>query len=155
MQCWELKAKIYLKFIFYLSGLRPRAVSACEETRAIWSHEKTITQKVWVFSPFQKKWNKFSASDWRKVHSSFSRTVILFYKRISNCYGNVTFIIEIRKWVEPRSNVPWLKKDHLEDWKNCCFWLTFRQPVRKPESSDSVNPLKIQKPWRAIWLVNR
>ena len=36
----------------------------------------------------------------------------------------------------------WIEKNHLGDWspeKDCCLWLTFRQPARKPssESSDS------------------
>ena len=43
-----------------------------------------------------------------------------------------------------------IEKDRLGDWspeKDCCYWLTFRQPVRKPssESSGSVSQLKIQK----------
>ena len=53
-----------------------------------------------------------------------------------------------------------IEKDHLGDRspeKDCCCWLTFRQPVLKPssESSGSVSQLKIQKPWWAIlclWL---
>ena len=48
-----------------------------------------------------------------------------------------------------------IEKDRLGDRspeKDCCYWLTFRQPVRKPssESSGSVCQLKIQKPWWAI-----
>ena len=35
----------------------------------------------------------------------------------------------VRKWFEPRSNIPWLIKDHMGDWspeKDCCLRLTFR-----------------------------
>ena len=43
-----------------------------------------------------------------------------------------------------------IEKDHLGDRspeKDCCLWLTFRQPVQKPssESSDSLSQLKIQQ----------
>ena len=43
-----------------------------------------------------------------------------------------------------------IEKDHLGDRSpenDCGFWLTFRQPVRKPssESSDSLSQLKIQQ----------
>ena len=41
----------------------------------------------------------------------------------------------IRKWYEPRSNVPWIENDHLDDCsseKDCCWRLTLRQPVLRP-----------------------
>ena len=53
------------------------------------------------------------------------------------------------------------EKDHLGGWspeKDCCLWLTFRQPVRKPssESSDSLRQLKIQKKdERFDWSIDR
>ena len=44
-----------------------------------------------------------------------------------------------------------IKKDYLGDWspdKDCCWRLTFRQPLLKPfsESSGSLSQLKFKKP---------
>ena len=47
--------------------------------------------------------------------------------------------------------------DSLILYTHCWWWLAFRQPVQKlsSESSDSFSHLEIQKPWWAIWWVNR
>ena len=59
----------------------------------------------------------------------------------------VTIFTQIRKWFAPRSNIPWLKNyDRLGDWgleKECCWWLTFWQSVRKPSSESSDLTLKM------------
>ena len=73
----------------------------------------------------------------RKHSSSYREAFSCYYfnsPKQENFEFSVT-LFSIRKWFEPKSNIPWVKQIiWFLPKEDCCLRLTFRQPVRKPSS---------------------
>ena len=118
----------------------------------IFSHQLTLAQVRFISHVFHQPRKRFLSAKQAIVNAKarhMNAEIVIYFS-----------LVQVLWKVLSNKNNTSIEKDHLGDWspeKDCCYWLTFRQPVRKPssESSGSVSQLKIQKPWWVIWLVSR